>query len=376
VDREQQEKEEAGVSGEDKFKHHDYLQRVADGDVRFILEKDRSYGASWKASGGRSAWFMLVRKIDRLRELMKKPADPPGFNLQNVDDTIEAIESGYQEDGTLSARAPGTIPATVSMFKHLRDCYTAENIFAMIRKAPDGADGTVLAEVRDLRRYLLLVEAEMMARGVVAPPAKDWAEVVKMEPAKVAIPIMPSAVVGSEPIEGCAEWPEDFRYREVTPTGRLVPRSAPAAAERPDADGTQHASMAPWAVNMRWRYKHDMQPGGRREAEFDRWWRKVADGVWVLEPAVEANSVVCPHEIVPLYFVTTNTPNSHYVIDIGKIPADARGWFPVLPVWRTLKELEGTPLWARSFYRLERAKNEYLLLEGHRAWSVGAEDAE
>jgi hypothetical protein len=35
-----------------------------------------------------------------------------------------------------------------------------------------GSDGTVLAEVRDLRRYLLLVEAEMVARGAVeAPPA-------------------------------------------------------------------------------------------------------------------------------------------------------------------------------------------------------------
>jgi hypothetical protein len=32
---------------------------------------------------------------------------------------------------------------------------------------PLGTDGTVLAEVRDLRRYLLLVEAEMVARGVV-----------------------------------------------------------------------------------------------------------------------------------------------------------------------------------------------------------------
>ena len=43
----------------------------------------------------------------------------------------------------------------------------AEDIVAQIRTRPRGEDGTVLTEVRDLRRYLLLVEADMVAAGVV-----------------------------------------------------------------------------------------------------------------------------------------------------------------------------------------------------------------
>lgn len=33
----------------------------------------------------------------------------------------------------------------------------------------DGGDGTLIAEIRDLRCYLLLIEAELVARGVVGP---------------------------------------------------------------------------------------------------------------------------------------------------------------------------------------------------------------
>jgi len=37
----------------------------------------------------------------------------------------------------------------------------------MIAAAPGGEDGTVLAEVRDLRRYLLMAEAEMIEQGAI-----------------------------------------------------------------------------------------------------------------------------------------------------------------------------------------------------------------
>lgn len=96
----------------------DHLQDVANEDVRCLMEKNKSYGGSWKRRGGVGAFMMLARKWDRLENMM-------------VDD--------------------------YDIFKAIASCH----------KDNQGKDGTALAEVRDLRRYLLLVEAEMVARGVV-----------------------------------------------------------------------------------------------------------------------------------------------------------------------------------------------------------------
>lgn len=143
---------------DDRFHHHPKLKRVAGEDVRFVLEKDRSYGASWKASGGRSAWFMLRRKIDRLLEMMR---DPPWPESTSLGDLSEIADQPAQYEGhTLTPELAGWLVEKL----------TAEDIFAKIAADPSGADGTVLAEVRDLRRYLMLVEAEMIARGAVEEP--------------------------------------------------------------------------------------------------------------------------------------------------------------------------------------------------------------
>jgi hypothetical protein len=53
---------------------------------------------------------------------------------------------------------------------------TAEDVFAKIEEDPSGQDGSVLAEVRDLRRYLTLVEAEMISRGCVEDPIQPPTE--------------------------------------------------------------------------------------------------------------------------------------------------------------------------------------------------------
>jgi hypothetical protein len=81
-------------------------------DAEFLIEKDTSYGGSWKKRGGVGAFMMLARKWDRLETMLAKDYD-----------IFKAIDLDYS-----------------------------------------GNDGTILAEVRDLRRYLLLVEAEMLSR--------------------------------------------------------------------------------------------------------------------------------------------------------------------------------------------------------------------
>jgi hypothetical protein len=131
------------VSTEDStfFAYRDNLSTVAHNDVAFLKWRDKTYNGSWKRGGGRSAWFMIRRKIDRLLEMLRPPNPPEGWP------TLAVVDS----------------PTTSRLLLMTR----AEDIFAQIRTRPRGEDGTVLAEVRDLRRYLLLVEAEMVAAGVV-----------------------------------------------------------------------------------------------------------------------------------------------------------------------------------------------------------------
>lgn len=121
------------MAEDDKFAHHAHLRAVAEEDVRYVLEKDRSYGASWKRRGGVGAFMMLARKWDRLEEMVTR-----GRTAMGQYDIFAAV---------------------------------AADDVAVDGRRIQGADGTVLAEVRDLRRYLLLVEAEMIARGAVAAPA-------------------------------------------------------------------------------------------------------------------------------------------------------------------------------------------------------------
>lgn len=145
------------------MQHMEHLQSVADGDVVHLQMKEHTYRGSWKAAGGRSAWFMLRRKIDRLLVMMARPVDLSlDRPLDNVLSWAEEIENGSND------RCNGMVrKERADIIRWLRDCYLSENIFAKIREKPDGEDGSVLAEIRDLRRYLLLVEAEMTARGVV-----------------------------------------------------------------------------------------------------------------------------------------------------------------------------------------------------------------
>lgn len=146
----------------DLFAHHAYLDAVAQEDVRYLRWKDKSYKASWKMSGGRSAWHMLRRKMDRMIALLDRPDPPHGWSPENY---AAAIPLDY------SSRQDVTVDASIASY--LLASHNAEDIFAKIEERPGGEDGSVLAEVRDLRRYLTLVEAEMIARGVVASPKGD-----------------------------------------------------------------------------------------------------------------------------------------------------------------------------------------------------------
>ena len=105
----------------------DFIEIVSKEDHDHLREKAKSYGDSWKRSGGRSSWFMLKRKMDRLENMLNK----------------------YPKD--------------------MKEALAHQDVFEKIKQDPSGTDGTVLAEIRDLRRYLLLVESEMMNQKIISP---------------------------------------------------------------------------------------------------------------------------------------------------------------------------------------------------------------
>lgn len=91
---------------------HDKLVAITDEDVRVLVEKDKDYGSSWKKRGGSGAFFMLARKWDRLENQVQ----------QHNFDIFAAINKDRREEG-------------------------------------------ILDDIRDLRRYLELVESEVVAVG-------------------------------------------------------------------------------------------------------------------------------------------------------------------------------------------------------------------
>jgi hypothetical protein len=98
-------------------KYIDEIQGVAERDVDMIRKKDKSYGGSWKKRGGVGAFMMVARKWDRLETLVQK--------------------HGY-------------------------------DVFAVVKAEElDPGGETLIDTIRDLRAYLILIEAEMIAQGVV-----------------------------------------------------------------------------------------------------------------------------------------------------------------------------------------------------------------
>jgi hypothetical protein len=103
---------------------------VTTADREGLIEAQRSYGDSWKKRGGVGAFMNVCRKWDRLDVMLSSDSEPrPQYDI------FRAIE---QE----------------------------------VKNGTAGED-KVLDAVRDLRRYLVLVEAEMMRHLGALPLQRD-----------------------------------------------------------------------------------------------------------------------------------------------------------------------------------------------------------
>ena len=96
------------------------IQHLADNDVEVLKEKGRTYGDSWRKRGGQGAYMMLARKWDRIEEYCS--------------------QHGY-------------------------------NIFAAITNDTRNAGDDLFDDIRDLRRYLLLVDGYMQDTRPILEPA-------------------------------------------------------------------------------------------------------------------------------------------------------------------------------------------------------------
>ena len=97
------------------------LKKLTDKDIDSLEIAEQSYGDSWKRRGGVGAFMMLARKWDRLENKVEE------FSW----DVFEAIESDLRDEG-------------------------------------------ILDDIRDLRRYLLLVEDHMENGDRHRDPIPDY----------------------------------------------------------------------------------------------------------------------------------------------------------------------------------------------------------
>lgn len=105
----------------------DHLDDVTAEDAAALRRAQTAYGDSWKKRGGVSAFMMCARKWDRLEKAMTDEVI-----LRRADDSADMVVSDY-------------------------------DIFNRI--AADPRPEGIIDDIRDLRRYLVLIEAEMIARG-------------------------------------------------------------------------------------------------------------------------------------------------------------------------------------------------------------------
>lgn len=127
------------IPDDPRAKHLYNVLTIAREDATGLIKGDPKYGYSWKARGGVGAFMMAARKFDRLNHSLSPPSE------------------------TLSKHA--------NLGEWLKRYVPAWDVFAALR-ADTRSEG-VIDDIRDLRRYLLLIEAEARAQGIVHGAHRD-----------------------------------------------------------------------------------------------------------------------------------------------------------------------------------------------------------
>jgi hypothetical protein len=152
----------------ESLNYRQHIQPLAQNDANVVIEKDKQYGASWCRRGGTGAYHVFIRKFDRLEEFVKK------FDY----DIFKAI---------------------------------------VMDSRPEG----IIDDIRDIRGYLLLIEAYAIENELVAArfqPAEQKCE-ARMNGFMCQKPRGHSGYHSSGTLATDITWPDIFEERH----GRNVP---------------------------------------------------------------------------------------------------------------------------------------------------------
>jgi hypothetical protein len=297
------------------MKHMNHIDAVSTEDLAHLREKEATYKGSWKKRGGIGAFMMLARKWDRLE--------------------------GILERGLVGQSNVEVAPYDVLGF--------------MEHQPNSGADGTVLAEVRDLRRYLLLCEAEIVARQ--QPDALAALHDVVFRP------------VTSDNVRQFAEQMAAFKEQphppiDVTATPldyRTFEPAAPPAA-RPGAE-----TAVPWVVS-------EIELGSipfpvRNIIYYQR------GKLLFLEPSITTEHrnkcLGTGSQLADLALGKYRCviDSDWYVLRIDECPADWRATWDVLPYEKNHKEWSESSDWQQALYTWIETETKYRIKPAHAAWT-------
>jgi len=312
--------------------HMNFIRSIALSDVDVLHMKETTYRGSWKKAGGRSAWFMMRRNMDRLLSMMAPPATTLDRPLETVLSWTRAIENGTNDRSNDTVRRE-----RADTIRYMMTLIRSEDIFAKIEENPFGTDGTVLACLRDLRRYLLLIESEMIARGVanieVAQPplqARDERGCDKRA-GKTIIEIKPA----TETTQGT---PEDGGHHET------------------DIDDPWLCD--PWIIAKK---KYDRRVTSNSFAE--QFYERRAVNIYKLIPFVVASQI--PRSLRDFY---TRVNESVWAIKIENVPNDIRCEFPRLQSEMNSVEFDQSPRDAQFMYYHDASTQKFILKNEFAAW--------
>jgi hypothetical protein len=388
--------------GSHDMDHMQHLETVAHSDVSVLHFKESTYQGSWKRAGGRSAWFMARRNADRLITLMS-PKQFPGFvNRDNINATLAALRDWVHYSNQVT-KLPGSIEATMQIIDAIRDMSVSEDLFGKIAEKPSGKDGTVLACVRDLRRYLLLVEAEMIAEGVVEPetppvtfyqpPTVDAYQMmanetglsrdeVKRRCHEACYSVDPGAANGGRagpptprkvdvktvdvhagPVYAGGMVHEKGKHPRLPTNEELLQMGYPP---RTPEDGSHHASQVPWVIEREY-YEVLVQRVGKDI--IDAFYSHRAGLVWRLEPIV-AGQEKCPREIAQCYTWHRSSDASYFwVLNRVMVPEDLNDQFLRLQPEMNQFEYDQSEQTYRFMYSYQDGPQKWTLRDEFQVWA-------
>lgn len=289
--------------------HMNFLQSVADEDVAHLNEKEKTYGGSWKRRGGVGAFMMLARKWDRIENI-----------LSNFCEFAKRHDIHASDFDVITA-------CTINM---------------------TGADGTIRAEIRDLRRYLMLVEAEAMAieaKNKTGLRQIDRIDTGRRDESQRLVPrdldrIRSDSIVG-----------EHVTWKLGTMRERLYGtvigmKDDGSALVRPDgvSDSLLDWTLATGDYVLTRNFKGDAAPAV-----------PVSDSS---RHAERAEDPKFPHIITKQKFNSLGTMDAsayvlldnHAVIDRRKLPSEAVAKMGKFRTLVSLEDLRGYPDWAKELY--------------------------